>query len=536
MKGIFSLFKSINWHNIITGLIIFCFLLIAAIIVSGGIDGQIGSVNISIHGLRNPSRFLLLLIILKMWMHGEQSRKALYQKAEHLLGKKSVLFALFMLALILFIWMKIAQHYTFRTGAYDLSMYDDALSNTLKGQFMYTRWLGRNYFSEHFAPILLLIAPFYWLHDGPMTLLVFQAIGGVLAAIPLYALAKRHFSESVVGICIVIAYFNYKYFLNGMMFDFHHEIFVPAGLFAAFYFLQKNAALPYFIILFLALACKEDLPIYLFMLGAYACVVERNLRLGIPTMVICVIWAVIVWKFVIPMSDSAGPQASRFLVRWSKYGDTYTQIAWNIFTHPWDSLGKLFLKNMKNLLSPLGFVPLTSPSAFLLAIPPTMLNITSEFDMQQNLRAHYALPIIPFLFIALILGLKNICQKFPQRRRMILSVCCVWLLVLNVGNMQFYPITAHDVTGHDIIQRLPERGTISAQTSLIPHLSHSLNVSILPNGRDAQYLFFDTQRFTWPLSDTEYQRLLQEVINDQNYSLLVNREGFYLFEKIATDH
>jgi uncharacterized membrane protein len=187
----------------------------------------------------------------------------LLRTIERLLTDRTVKIGLFLLALSIFIWIKFSQHYTFRTGAFDLSMYDYALSNTLKGNFMYTPWLGRSYFSEHFAPILLLLLPFYWVHDRATTLVVIQALITVLAAIPLYklAIAKLSVLLLLAALCWYIGIIAMSYRDSCLIFTWKFSY--PCGCFASLYSL-RNASVPYFCTLVLVNVLKKTAELYVF--------------------------------------------------------------------------------------------------------------------------------------------------------------------------------------------------------------------------------------------------------------------------------
>ena len=45
--------------------------------------------------------------------------------------------------------------------------------------------------SDHWSPLLAVLAPFYWIHDGPTTLLVAQGVLFALAIPPLWAFTAR---------------------------------------------------------------------------------------------------------------------------------------------------------------------------------------------------------------------------------------------------------------------------------------------------------------------------------------------------------
>lgn len=536
MKNLLNSLKLSNLSTAITLLLVLDLVLILFIVLSGGFTVNICNLEITAHHIQNPLYFFVFLILLKIWVDKKINKQSITQQLKIFLEHKHVALAIVLFAFVIFTWIKLSQHYSFRTGAYDLSMYDHALSNTIKGKFMYTPFLGRNFFSEHFAPILLLLIPIYLIHDGPVVLVIIQALATVFSAIPLYILAKDKLSKPIIALCISAAYLTNRYLMNGLMFDFHMEIFEPLFIFSAFLFLHRNKAGKYFLFLILALACKEDVPLYMFGLGVYAFLIEKKKKLGLATMAICIVWALVAWKIVIPMCYSDGPKDSRFLAHWSKYGQSYTEIAWGLLTHPSDLFGSLFFINYKNLLLPLGFVAIASPAILSLTIAPVLINTTSANPLMRALDAHYALPIIPFLFIAMIFGINNICRLFPRKRNIILAIFSLYILVMNLNNLsgKFYPITKHDLMGYKLIAQIPDTVSVSAQTSIIPHISRSHKVHMLPKGLDSDYVFFDTKRLRWPMTDVQYNTLINSFINNPDYALVSDEEGFYLFKKKAT--
>lgn len=522
--------------NVIINLLLFLdIILIFTIIFSGGFQIVLGTITIQAHHTRNPFHALVILIILKIWFERNSKKAGIIEYTRRLLEKKYGFWAIISIFLLMASWIKLSQHYTFNTGAYDLAMYDSALSNTLKGQFMYTPWLGRSYFSEHCAPILFGLLPLYLIHDGAYTLMIVQALALVLSLVPLYYIANDTFNDRIVSLGILLAYLNYRYLLNGFMFDFHHEIFEPVLIFSLFFYLRRKRQIPYFIFLILALACKEDMPIYLFVFGLYAGVIEKKWKFGLPTMLISLIWGIVAIKIIIPYSFPDGIHPSRFLDRWSQYGQTYRDIAWGVLSDPSVILGKRFFKNVWKLLFPIGLFPLAKPSVSILAVPPLLLNGTSNFDLQQSFGVHYALPILPFLFIALIRGMKNICNAFPRRQKGLMIIFLYYLLLSNVKFyllfFESFAISEHDVIGHRLLASLPENVTIAAQTSIIPHLHRSLQVVMLPEYKDSQYIFFDTERLRWPMSNHDYTNLLETFLGDKHYILLSQEQGFYLFKR-----
>lgn len=471
-------------------------------------------------------------------MKGNQKAKYLEMRFQTL-EKDRFLWILVTLFFLAATWIKISQHYTFRTNPYDLALYDAALSNTLRGNFMYTPWLQQSYFSEHFAPILFGIVPLYLIHDGPVVLLLIQAVPLVLGLIPLYYIAYDVLKDKLISLGIAVAYLNYQYLLNGFMFDFHHEIFEPLFIFSMFLFLGRNRKPYCFVFLILALACKEDMPIYLCVFGLYLGVIKKKWELGLSTILIYLIWGVIAIKVIIPYSWPDGSHPSRFLDRWSQYRQTYSDILRGILLHPSVIFGKPFLEHLWRLLFPLAFLPLASPSASILSLPPLLLNTTSNFVIQRSLSLHYALPVVPFLFVALVGGIRNLFRIFPKRTKFLRVILLCFLLLMN---LQFYrlfsqsfDISLPDLAGHLILAKIPHNVTIAAQGTINPHLHRSHRIFLLPNYIDPEYVIFDTQRCKWPMSDEEYNKTPQNFITNERFILIRQEEGFYVFKKAPSE-
>src|SRR5215475_10169027 len=90
--------------------------------------------------------------------------------------------------------ISLARYYTFHTGSYDLVIFDQAVRSYAHFQPGISIIKGvHNGFGPHFSvlgdhwsPILASLAPLYWIHNGPQTLLVAQAVLFALAIPPLW--------------------------------------------------------------------------------------------------------------------------------------------------------------------------------------------------------------------------------------------------------------------------------------------------------------------------------------------------------------
>ncbi len=80
--------------------------------------------------------------------------------------------------------------------------------------------------ADHWSPILALLAPLYWIHDSPTTLLVAQGVLFALAIPPLWVYTRRRLGETPAYL-VSVAYALSLPVMAAVVFDFHEAAFVP---------------------------------------------------------------------------------------------------------------------------------------------------------------------------------------------------------------------------------------------------------------------------------------------------------------------
>ena len=494
-----------------------------------------------------PSRFLMeqrnnnyalghvtlaLIVVVQLWW---EKRRGVRESADywHTSTRHPLfLWGCFIFALATFILLKVTQHYSFRTGIYDLSLYHDTLGNTANGQWMYSSFLGRSFFSEHFAPILLLLVPFYQLFNLNTTFLVVaQAVIAVTATIPLYLLAQKLFHHSPLSLLFCYLYLQYNPLHNAVLFDFHMEVFEPFLILSAFLAWHQQKWGRYTLFFLLALSCKEDIALYFFCIGGYFFLFHRQYRLGFFTMALSLAWFFIAMQWIIPCSypDPSFAQQSRFLTeRWGEYGDSLGEIMLHLLRSPQLLFHEQLTFNLFYFFAPFGFIALLSP-AFLLPLVVILINGTSSFDLQQLLVDHYAFPAIPLIFISGLYGLQFLLKRWPSHRFSIIALFAVWSIGVSAEEFTFYPITKQDQIGHALVKTIPQTATIAVQTSLHPHFSRHQTVFMYPDGEpESEYIFLDNARFHWPMTDEAYAIEWQKLSTSPDYQLIYRDERYLL--------
>ncbi len=122
----------------------------------------------------------------------------------------------------------------FRASSYDLVIFDQAIRSYSRFELPVAMVKGvHNGFGPHFAilgdhfsPVLALLAPLYWIHDGPGTLLVAQAVLFALAIVPIWRYTQRRFGAAA-AYCAGAAYALSWPVAEALAFDFHEVAFVP---------------------------------------------------------------------------------------------------------------------------------------------------------------------------------------------------------------------------------------------------------------------------------------------------------------------
>lgn len=144
-------------------------------------------------------------------------------------------------------WITVLKYLTFRTYAWDLGIYNQAVFSTLfDHRFLYytadlPAGTGGALFATHFSPILFILMPLYAAFPGPATLLVLQALALGAAAVPLYYFSLDTTRSGDVSLCIALGYLIGPIAAGISWYDFHPEAFIPiTGFLFLFYFQQSK--------------------------------------------------------------------------------------------------------------------------------------------------------------------------------------------------------------------------------------------------------------------------------------------------------
>lgn len=185
----------------------------------------------------------------------------------------------------------LGQFFTLNDGLADVGEYDQAISgyahfigphSPFVGMFNDPNNLGGLQLSDHFTPLLALLAPFYWIHDGPQTLLIETGVLAALPMIPLWLFTRRAVGEfrlagTVSAYLVIIAYGLSWPLQEALWFQFH-EVFLAIPI--MIWMIERaqagrlrQAAL----ISLLLLGVKDDLGFIVAIFGIYLATKDKSL-------------------------------------------------------------------------------------------------------------------------------------------------------------------------------------------------------------------------------------------------------------------
>jgi uncharacterized membrane protein len=336
---------------------------------------------------------------------------------------------------------------TVHVGNYDLTIFDQAVRSYSRFGLPVSMIKGvHNNFGpdftvlgDHFSPVLALLAPLYWIHGGPTTLLLAESVLFGLAVIPLWFLARRELG-TVAAYAVSLAYTVAWPLMQASAFPIHEVAFAPLAAAVLFERLSawrrateagarsndastRGSGKLWHVLLAAAglLLVKEDQGFLLAGLGLGILLIAARHRtrpmllLGLGLVVGGIAYTVFATHVLIP---AFGGRADYY---WSydRLGHTPAAVVGHLLSHPIDSFTVLVqptgIKGPTLLwLAVLGaFAPFGSP--YLLAVLPLLAErLLSQSQTWWGTEYQYNAYLVMPLLCAGIDGAARIARRIPQ--------------------------------------------------------------------------------------------------------------------------
>ncbi len=452
---------------------------------------------------------------------------------------------------------------------------------------------GYTRFAIHFEPMLFLVSLFYLVLPNPKTLLVLQTIVVACGAFPAFWLARLRIRNELAAAGMAALYLLYPAQQQATIFDFHAVTFTAALLLFTLYFMYTRRTVWLIVFAILSMACKEEIPLTIMIFGLWSMLFQQRWRSGLALVGIAVGWfgaAYLVTRLFSPLGH---PLLS---ARYGDLGHSPLQIAQTVLLHPKYMLQTYLFEPshilyLRILLSPAGYLPLLTPWILILAAPSLAVNLLSSNSNQHSGFFQYNAEIVPLLIFATIEAivlLLWIAQCIVvwlqvQRRKKVAAeketpprvswgirspiywvnfaslVAFLTFTTFSVlradvvrgampfsrlGRDSFHGITqfsntyswpqtnAHTALAQHFIAMIPDSASVSAQSQLVPHVSHRLNIYLFPYADDrADYIFLDVTGNTYPLYSGQFIFEVKTVLFNGHYGVLAAQNGYLLLKR-----
>ena len=509
-------------------------------------------------------------------------RTSLFWLAMGLVGLMVLLFSVF------FIAFATSRQDAFLTAAEDMGNMDQAVWSIIHGQILHQTICnvvsdtncysaaGISRFAIHFEPMLFPVSLLYFIWSGPKTLLVLQTLVVASGAFPAFWLARLRLRNELAAVAIALVYLLYPAQQQATIFEFHSVTFTASLLLFTLYFMYTRRTLWLFVFAILSMACKEEIPLVIAFFGLWSIIFQHRWRTGLGLVLLAIGWVGLTFLAYRYFSPNGHPLLAS---RYAYLGKGPVEIVRNILLHPKSLISQHVLERyhllyLRILLAPVGYLPLLAPWILVLAVPSLAINLFSSDPNQYLGVFHYSAEIVPVLIFATIEAIVVILwvlqwflnsirerneyqqeqpgeQSVASFRRLgrllhpailIILICFVLFNVVRedypYGSLPIsrgfsWPqVTTHDTMAQRFIDMIPSSASVSAQSSLVPHLSERNSIYLFPYQDDhADYIFLDITSFTYPYTSNRYTSEVKKILLSGKYGVVAAQDGYLLLKK-----
>ena len=463
-----------------------------------------------------------------------------------------------------FSWYAIHRYETLNAYTADLSLIDQAMWNTLHGRFLEATWGDHQQprLAEHFEPILVPLAVLFWLWDDVRVLLIAQAFGLAIGALPVYRLAREVLAGQGLTAAWLPLLFPLIYLLSpplqaAAVADFHADPFAVAPFLLAFWYATQRRWGWMWFWAGVVMMVKETMPALVVMLGIFLAIgywpMAGGRRSHNGSGQRLVVWQGLgligvgtAW-FLAATFGIVAPLAAEYF---GSEGPVY--LANRFSTNPldWPPLLRdpARLRYLGGLILTTGGLALLAPHYLLLGLPLFVANTFSNFPGQYSGEQHYSAPLVAVLIIAAIYGSHNlfiITRHAPRATQYAIRVyylCLTFAFIIALiyqtrfgwtplsRRAESYAVTTHTQQLPDLLGHIPDGAPISASAAVHPHLAHRAVAYTFPTVEDAAYILVDVTDVPG-VHPNDVQSRIRTLLNEGQWRLLAATDGFILLKR-----
>lgn len=491
----------------------------------------------------------------------------MWASVRHRLGVTVVVLAAFGL----YATYAVTRLWHFRAATYDLVIFDQAVRSYAHFQPGIAPVKGVHndfgpHFSvlgDHFSPILALLAPLYWIHDRPVTLVLAQA-ALFAVAIPFVWVFTRRALGTTAAYLVAVAFAISGPVQSAVAFDVHEVMFAVPLMAIAYERLQAERYGQAGIAATALLLVKEDMGFFLFGFGVLLIVLrtphrrpegsergqEQALWRWFPGVVAMIGGIAAVWLTTQVLMPAAGGRPGYYW-QYGQLGATPGAGLRHVLQHPLQTLALLVTPDAKVqlllwLFAPLAFCSLASPYV-LPAVPLLAERLLAANHNWWASWPHYNAFVVVILFCAGVDGAARLARwgvaRYGTAQRVAGTgwavfacaatlVTTLWFPFHDLAHASWWTPSARERAAAAAAARVPDGVTVEAMNYVGPALSGRCDVRLLDRTpRGAPWVLLDTAHRSFPFVTLAEQRHRLPYLEAHGYREVFHRHGYVVLHK-----
>jgi uncharacterized membrane protein len=449
------------------------------------------------------------------------------------------------LTAVIYIVFVLVRFWAVRTTTYDLVIFDQAVRSyshfhaptaIVKGVH---NGFGPDFsvLGDHFSPILAVLAPLYWIHDGPQTLLVAQCVLLALAIVPLWAFTRRRLG-AWQAYCAAGVFALAWPVAETVAFDFHETAFVPL---LSMLMLERDDAGrrgQCALVAAALLLVKEDMGLLVAGFGLYLLTRHGERRRAAGFVAVGLMWTWLAARVLIP---AAGGDADYYWA-YDTLGPDLPHAAAHALVHPWDVARLLVTPHIKVttmgwLVAPLLLLPLASPIT--LAVLPLLAErmVADRFPLWWEPRFQYNVALLALLVAAAVDGAVRLWRLRADQVWPVAALAATLIVIPRFAfegffEPGFYQRDAHARAATSVVTVVPDGALVEASNEVGPLLSARARVLLWDaRPRWAPWVVADVAMPTFPLYSLQSQRDRVRLLLASGYSIVRDDSGYLVLNR-----
>ncbi|MCY0991369.1 DUF2079 domain-containing protein [Nannocystis sp. ILAH1] len=449
-----------------------------------------------------------------------------------------VLLALGLGVAALLIHLGVVRHHALVSNIHDLGIFENVLWRSLHGDLLATSLFPDDTFnSQHFAPLLLALVPFYAVSPRAETLIVVQVLWLCSAALPLYLFSRRRSGSLALAFAVTLAFLVSPLVHASALWDFHDlTLAVPLVLWALWAH-DGDRRLGLALAVAALLLVREEMGLVVAAFGLFAALDARPRR-GLVLLALGLAWFALVARVFAP-GTGVGAHADGLrgnLAEATGYRDLALALFANPLRLPLELLRPDKFGYLLCLGAPLLLLPACAGRLLVLLLPGAAIFVLSGNQYVADPYFHYSAFSLPAVFAAAAVGAANLQQRLGRPLALELAAGIVvaalafgWSFGLPGGSFRagFHPVptalTEAERERHawltELARTLPADACVAATGDVGAHLAARRCFAWFPARLDVDYLV-----------------LHREDINAKHMPLLRNLRAQQRFRTVDEQH